>query len=530
MQYDGSARLFQYITKLGISSYISRPLRTWKLDMNNAFVNKCIDIKELRALYKARPLVQGNIDKSPRHLSKSVRKIIPPKLSPAQLKKLASINANTNVALIAIPLFLAECTKKCNTGVDYNKHLIVIVLNKNTHTVEVFNDMLPYTTKLKGMNKLIEKGLQEYLLPKLQTLFPAESPALKVVIPGFKERYYQTFINTLADAGYTADNFTAYAAFIANYLEERVKDPNASYMKLHKRIIKSLSTETTRNAFFANYDKLHNAELHPQPCNDTKILNTTSLKCIAKDGETCRRILHIAKKEPKHTYNNINIHEYFIPADTRKHGSRLDVMEVGGNTSLLNAYLRSKYGSIAYIAKYVFKWNGIQLTTRAFKTIWEDAMTSPARYVIFNIDLSHKDIKESHANALIYDKDKRELERFEPHGGAYDMFEQTKLDEAIIAFFDGHIGSYLPPLLTCPIGLQDDDDDEINPGAKDLGGNCAVWALYYMELRLSNPLVSKNDVIKAALDAIKKRGSFRMFINAYHWHVQHTFRQLRKKK
>jgi hypothetical protein len=207
-------------------------------------------------------------------------------------------------------------------------------------------------------------------------------------------------------------------------------------------------------------------------------------------------------------------------------------MEIGGQTSLVNAYLRSKYSDIAYIAKYTFKWNGSKntLQTRTFKTTWDEAMAYNARYVVFNLELLHGDVIETHANALIYDKEKRELERFEPHGHGYVMFEQSKLDEAISAFFGDRIGAYLPPLLTCPIGLQDDDDDEINPGAKDIGGNCAVWTLYYMDVRLSNPLMPRAQVVKAAIDGIKQRGSFRMFINAYHWHVQRAFRLLRRKK
>jgi hypothetical protein len=267
------------------------------------------------------------------------------------------------------------------------------------------------------------------------------------------------------------------------------------------------------------------------------MLNPMTLKCVSQDGQVCKRLLGVENKNKNKNRvsvpnTNINVHEYFIPADARKNGSRLDAMEIGGNNSLVNAYLRSKYGNIAYIAKYAFKWNGVKLTTRAFATAWDNGMMANARYVVFNLDLSHKDVLESHANALIYDKEKRELERFEPHGHGYMQFEQDNLDEALRTFFGVgvRIGTYLPPLLTCPIGLQDDDDDEINPGAKDIGGNCAVWTLYYMEIRLSNPLLSRADVVKAALAGIKRRGSFRMFINAYHWHVQRTFRQLRRKK
>ena len=530
--YDGSSRIFQYVIGLGVPSYIEHPLATWKVDKDQVFVNKCITLKELKKIYKARPLAVGSVDTISPDVSKSdARKIIPPKLTTVQKTHLANLVADPSVAIICFPVLLSGCVKKCTVKLDSSKHLIVVLLNKLTHTVEVFDDMLPSTMKLKGMSTLLEHGLTQLLVPKLQTLFHVPSINLSLSIPSFKERHYKTLIDTLAAAGYAADNFTAHAAFTANYIVARVADPVASPTILHDRVIKLLQTEVGRRTFCTCYDTLRQFKLHPTPCDTTKLLNPHTLKCVTADGALGRRLQRVSHTNNRKT--NINIHEYFIPADARKNGSRLSAqwMEVGVNMSLMRAYLRSKYSDIAYIAKYIFTWNGVKLGTRAFDTTWEKAMaSSDTRYVVFSMELSHHTVMETHGNALIYDKEKRELERFEPHGHGYEEFQQTKLDAAIVAFFGARIGSYSPPLLTCPIGLQDDDDDEINPGAKDIGGNCAVWTMYYMEVRLSNPFLPRPAVIKAALTGIKRRGSFRMFINAYHWHVQRAFRQLRRDK
>ena len=80
---------------------------------------------------------------------------------------------------------------------------------------------------------------------------------------------------------------------------------------------------------------------------------------------------------------------------------------------------------------------------------------------------------------------------------------------------------------TCPIGFQQLEGREDSSGFKSFGGNCIMWALWYMDLRLSNPDVPRDILIKSAWKKIKNDGSFKVFINSYHHFLS---KQIRKKK
>lgn len=520
--YDGSTRFFNYIVNsLNIKSYFSKLI---KFNKDNTFIYKCgVSNKEYKTLYSKRPLVKDNEDILPPG-SKKNRKLIPPKLTISQFKRLALNVNDVSVKLIAFPVILINTNSRCDK-INNRKHLVVCILNKISKTIEVFDDKLPATITIFGEKFLLKDSLSNLMIPKVQTLLTTEEP-LKIKIPRFNERYYKLFITNLTNYGYPADNYTAHAAFTANYLTERMKHPELSFDEIHTNVINKLQNNTKE--FFECFDVLRNSTPKPVPCDlPEEILNPETLRCVKSDSNIGKNIQGLIKR--RRQGNKINIHEHFL--DSQLSENYLLTTEIGLNHALSMRYLQSKYGSIAIISKGMFKWNKTKLTTaNDFKEIWENGMTnSDIRYIVFGITLTSPDIEEAHANSLIYDKTTRELERYEPNGGDYNEFGTVELDNAIITYFGNRIGTYIPPMLTCPIGFQMIDANEFNKGAKDIGGNCAVWALYYMELRLANPLFTRKQVINTALKRIRERGSFIMFINGYHRHVQLAMRQLRKK-
>jgi hypothetical protein len=69
---------------------------------------------------------------------------------------------------------------------------------------------------------------------------------------------------------------------------------------------------------------------------------------------------------------------------------------------------------------------------------------------------------------------------------------------------------------TCPYGFQGLEGFEDSKEIISFGGNCAVWAMWYMDLRLANPLIPQDILIKKAWKELMKEGAFKLFINGYH--------------
>ena len=125
----------------------------------------------------------------------------------------------------------------------------------------------------------------------------------------------------------------------------------------------------------------------------------------------------------------------------------------------------------------------------------------------------------SHANYLIYDYIKNEIERFEPYGGnsphKFD-YDSNMLDNALIKIFEGI--KYISPKYYIPkIGFQYFDSLEMNQSkVGDPYGFCAVWSIWYTEMRLKYYSIPRKTLIKKILGLIKEQNfSFKNIIRNY---------------
>ena len=107
-----------------------------------------------------------------------------------------------------------------------------------------------------------------------------------------------------------------------------------------------------------------------------------------------------------------------------------------------------------------------------------------------------------HANCLIYDKQLKELERYEPHGAVYYDIHSKDIDDQIRELFIsgdnpiiGDDVTYFSPPDYCPIGFQELTAEH---GEGDPGGFCHWWTVYYMDLRLSNPDMNRTRLLRTA--------------------------------
>lgn len=129
----------------------------------------------------------------------------------------------------------------------------------------------------------------------------------------------------------------------------------------------------------------------------------------------------------------------------------------------------------------------------------------------------------SHANYLIFDKKTYEIERFEPYGSdsPYRFNYNSNLLDTILSFkfreIDENI-KYIKPKSYLPkIGFQYFDVYESNTtNIGDPGGFCALWSIWYTDMRLKYPEVGRAELVNKLLKEIKmSNASFKSLIRNY---------------
>lgn len=130
----------------------------------------------------------------------------------------------------------------------------------------------------------------------------------------------------------------------------------------------------------------------------------------------------------------------------------------------------------------------------------------------------------NHANYLIYDSEINEIERFEPTGShnpyrfnynptLLDTMLERKLKEIIKDVIYVKPSDYLPK-----IGFQLLDTMESGRAKRigDPGGFCAAWAMWYVDMRISNPGIPRKILVEGIIKKIKQYNhSFKNIIRNY---------------
>ena len=132
-----------------------------------------------------------------------------------------------------------------------------------------------------------------------------------------------------------------------------------------------------------------------------------------------------------------------------------------------------------------------------------------------------------HHTVLIYDKKLKEMEWFDPNGITYFPYpyfsKYEKTDKVITKLFNENIDEnmiqkFYNPLDFCPIGLQHLQHNEKEMVKdKDPEGFCTSWSFWFIELRLSNPNLSREKLLKYATSNLvnNKEKSLTKFIRGY---------------
>jgi ankyrin repeat protein len=156
-----------------------------------------------------------------------------------------------------------------------------------------------------------------------------------------------------------------------------------------------------------------------------------------------------------------------------------------------------------------------------FHNIFTKCIKNGKRFII--IPLGIEVTNNNHANYIIYDNNINEIERFEPHGmsGPVGMnYNPTLLDSILRERFRklNMDIKYVSPYDYLPkIGFQLFDNYEKNKKKiGDPGGFCALWSIWYVDMRLAYPDIDRKVLVKTLIKTIHNtNNSFKDVIRNY---------------
>jgi hypothetical protein len=144
--------------------------------------------------------------------------------------------------------------------------------------------------------------------------------------------------------------------------------------------------------------------------------------------------------------------------------------------------------------------------------------SSNKRFIIFPFGFTCKS-SGGHATYLIYDIKNKILERFDSLGDASSNCLRAKnVDIKIKKLFEDKIGinKYLKPFTKYKIFQELQDEENESLPTDPTYGFCSVWAIFWSDIRLSNPDIDRDLLIKLTLNELSRNTeSLTKFIRNY---------------
>ena len=150
-----------------------------------------------------------------------------------------------------------------------------------------------------------------------------------------------------------------------------------------------------------------------------------------------------------------------------------------------------------------------------------DCVKQNKEYIIIPIGIELDN--GNHANYIVYDIVKSEVERFEPYGYSNPSgfnYEPDKLDERIYNIFkniNDKIKYFKPKDYMPKIGFQLLDAVESQTSkVGDPGGFCALWSIWYVDMRIMYGRFERTELVRELIKDIKNNNlSFKNVIRNY---------------
>lgn len=285
------------------------------------------------------------------------------------------------------------------------------------------------------------------------------------------------------------------------------------------------------------------------PNKEKKLDKNGKLRCMLKIKKTPKKtspkkkISSSKKTSPKK--NNSPV----IPSFIIKNFNKINITKHSLEQYYGTLYLIYKYSEQCIVLPYdenlYFtqqtspKWSHLTLTydektnTLIFpNNFWKyvkDCISKSKRFIIipFGFDCIGN---VGHSNMIVYDKYTNEIERFEPNGSISGSCFPEDIDLILHKQFKSNINSkikYIKPLDFCPFfSFQKIAHVE---NILD-SGNCIFWSLWYADLRLSNPDINRKQLVSKAIESLKNKDYFNLFIIRYGKFIAELTSKVRKTK
>lgn len=526
-QYElGDARpdLFNFITVKfkGYKTYLTSPI-IGKFKDTQSFTFKCIKNPESLQNAKKRSILSPGI-----------------KLQ----KKLTTLIQDPNVELVIIP-FILKNKLNCKL-INRSAHVNLLIYNKHTHELERV-DIRKYHVDGFSLKLFIKNINNIFLKDFLHKIDPQAKLAHEIDIPiGFVNKFKDSTAQFL------------YPLFLLTYLSLRSENPTLTSQSVALKTAHHTDLGEKLWSEFIEFKKQQKSL-----CDSDLVVNTESLKCLKPTASSIKKyyIKSLVQKldcPPKKEFDKLR--RKCVPKGKILDVNLLynDVLETSYDQSEILTNLDTDPAIIIATMKFISKkypqaailypkkksvktlnkkdiklmWNAnnisrIEVPSHFWKS-WKDAQFDPSiRFIVCFIGLKPEKSPGAHANLLFYDKNTNEIERFDGLGAHVSKkYRMNDFDERMKELLNEQTDifkqppKYFNPIDFCPAKraiFQTKEIDEI-PGA-DLTGNCAVWRLWYIHIRLSNPHLNRKQLIELADLKLKDTGNLHKYIKSYQKYI-----------
>lgn len=457
------------------------------------------------------------------------------------LKAFEEVLEKGSKAFFIIPMLLIN-KDVCKAGIPLNRsrHMMYALYNRRTHELERL-DIKKYHIR-EFRIKPAFKVMKEKLLPIIEKKDDLCMMASE----------HDVTAGVMHRLGVQSTKYS-FPIYLIAYLHERLSNPDENIKQIQKRVNRLSRNQILQ--YWKSYFDFRTSNVKPL-CNDAQIPKLEQMRCLIKNRKNlakysvdppvkeCDKNLvydYLQDKcVKKEKLVDINIALNKVVGRNVKKDSKFVSLGTAKTILASTTYILSQHPDARMVVPKVshvrgkrdfsFIWAWKKETSKfelaipeGFWEAWSEGMLSPARFLVVLLSLvSSQD--GFHANVLIYDKTNNEMERFDGLGAdTSPHYGLDEFDKLLPKIFHERVGVYVPsgmkyftPIDYCPRKVavfQSKELDEI--GFDDLSGNCAVWRLWYIDARLSNPHLTRKQVVKFAMKKLEEYGSFPRFIKSY---------------